>query len=207
MTDPSPVLVVVAGPNGSGKSTFVDAYLTDLGLPFVNADRVAQRLRDADPTATAERIDRRAFTTAEALRRAFVAARLSFCTETVFSDPVGAKLGTLARARAGGFVVFLIFVGIDSPALSVARVAQRVQRGGHDVPDAKLHARFPRTLSNLRAAVAIVDEAYLFDNSSADHPYRIVAVYAGGKVVSQHPPLPGWTRGLPGLAREARRRR
>ncbi|MBI1737560.1 MAG: zeta toxin family protein [Candidatus Rokubacteria bacterium] len=207
MTEPEPVLVVVAGPNGSGKSTFFDAYLADLGLPYVNADRVAQKLRDADPKAPAERIDRRAFTTAEALRRAFVAARLSFCTETVFSDPVGAKLKILAKARARGFVVFLVFIGIEGPELSVARVQQRVAQGGHDVPDEKLQARFPRTLANLRAALAIVDEAFLFDNSSADDPYRVVAVYAGGKVVSQHGPLPAWTRGLPGLAREARRRR
>lgn len=207
MPDASPVLVVVAGPNGSGKSTFFETYLADLGVPYVNADRVARQLRDADPEAPQDRIDRRAFTTAEALRRAFVAARLSFCTETVFSDPVGAKLTTITKARARGFVVFLVFIGIDGPELSVARVKQRVEQGGHDVPDAKLHARFPRTLANLRAAVAIVDEAFVFDNSSADDPYRVVAVYAGGKVVSQHAPLPAWTRGLPGLAREARRRR
>ena len=207
MPDASPVLVVVAGPNGSGKSTFFETYLADLGLPYVNADRVARQLRDADPTATTERIDRRAFTTAEALRRAFIAARLAFCPETVFSDPVGAKVKMMTRARARGFVVFLVFIGIDGPELSVARVKQRVEHGGHDVADAKLHARFPRTLANLRSAVATVDEAFLFDDGSADHPYRIAAVYAGGKVVSQHAPLPGWTRGLRGLAPEAGRRR
>jgi predicted ABC-type ATPase len=205
--DAAPVLVVVAGPNGSGKSTFFDTYLAELGLPYVNADRVARQLRDADPGASAERIDRRAFTTAEALRRALIAARLSFATETVFSDPVGAKLATIGKARARGFVVFLVFIGLAGPELSVARVRQRVEQGGHDVPDDKLHARFPRTLANLRAAVAIVDEAFVLDNSSADHPYRIVAVYAGGQVVSRHAPLPAWTRGLPGLAGEKPRRR
>jgi predicted ABC-type ATPase len=196
-----PVLLVVAGPNGAGKSTFFDEYLDALDLPYVNADRVARILRDATPAASREEVDRRAFREAERLRKALVEAGLSFCTETVFSDPVGAKLALLQGARRRGFAVFLVFVGLDSPALSVARVKQRVGQGGHDVPDDKLHARFPRTLANLRAAVPVVDEAFLLDNSSSDAPYRLVAVYAGGQLVSQHPPLPAWTRGLAGLSR------
>jgi predicted ABC-type ATPase len=76
---------------------------------------------------------------------------------------------------------------------------QRVAQGGHDVPDAKLAARFPRVLDNLRAAVSTVDEAFLFDNSSYDEPYRLIALYERGKLVSRHPPLPSWTRRLPGL--------
>jgi predicted ABC-type ATPase len=76
------------------------------------------------------------------------------------------------------------------------RVVQQVRLGGHDVPEEKLRARFPRTLANPRAAIPLVDEARLFDNSSSDAPYRLVAVYAEGRLVSRHPPLPRWTRGL-----------
>jgi predicted ABC-type ATPase len=191
-----PVLLFLAGPNGAGKTTFFEEYLDDLGLPYVNADRIARVLRNADPTASSDDIDRRAFIEAERLRRAFVEARLSFCTETVFSDPADAKLKFLKNARARGFTIFLIFIGLDSPVLAAARVRQRVQHGGHDVPDEKLHARFP---ANLRAAIPIVDEAFVFDNSSYDTPYRVVAVYQRGQIVSRHPPLPLWTRGLPGL--------
>jgi predicted ABC-type ATPase len=165
----------------------------------VNADRFARIARDADPRAAPDDVDRRAFAEAERLRRALVEARLSFCTETVFSDPAGAKLQLLQEARARGFATFLVFIGLESAALSAARVMQRVRQGGHDIPDAKLHARFPRTLANLRAAVPAVGEAFLFDNSSYDRPYRPVAVYRLGQLVSRHPPLPAWTRGLPGL--------
>jgi len=192
-------LVFLAGPNGSGKSTFFDAYLAHLGLPYVNADRIASALRAADATASQDQIDRRAFSAAEELRASFVEAHASFCTETVFSDQVGAKLELLKEARTRGFAVVLIFIGLESPTLSVARVMQRVAQGGHDILDAKLLARFPRVLANLRTAIPVVEEAFLFDNSSCDEPYRLVAVYAQGKLVSQHPPHPLWTRGLPGL--------
>jgi predicted ABC-type ATPase len=195
-----PVLIFLAGPNGSGKSTFFAEYLARLGVPYVNADEIARLLRAAEPAAASGTIDRRAFDEAERLRAALLEAGLSFCTETVFSDPVGAKLKFLRAARARGFWTVLVFVGVDSAALSIARVGQRVRHGGHDVPNATLQARFPRTLANLRAAIPVVDEAILFDNSSFDTPYRVVAVYERGRLVSRHPPLPRWTRGLPALA-------
>jgi predicted ABC-type ATPase len=195
----APVLVFVAGPNGAGKSTFFAEYLERLGLPYVNADDIARGLRAADPGASRDAIDRRAFREAERLRAALMEAGVSFGTETVFSDPRGAKVRFLEAARMRGFVTFLVFIGLDSAALSIARVHQRTRQGGHDIPDAKLRARFPRTLDNVRAAVPLVDEAVLFDNSSFDTPYRMVAVYERGRLVSRHPPLPPWARGLPGL--------
>jgi predicted ABC-type ATPase len=195
-----PVLIFLAGPNGAGKSTFFERYLADLGILYVNADRVAAAIRAAPSPAAVGDIDRRAFATTEGLRAALVHARIAFCTETVFSDPAGAKLRILADARARGFVVLLVFIGLASAELSIGRVVERVMQGGHDVPDAKLRARFPRTLKNLRAAIAVVDDAYLLDNSSVTQPYRPVAVYAGGTLVERYPPIPSWAEGLPGIS-------
>ncbi len=144
--------------------------------------------------------DRRAFEQAQALRESTLAQGLSFCTETVFSDTQGDKLDFLRRAHANGYVVFLVFIGITDAELSKARVLQRVEEGGHDVPDEKLDARFPRTLANLRLAIEKVDEAYLFDNSDPDlEPYRPVAVYLDGRLELRSDPIPGWAKGLPGL--------
>ncbi len=194
-----PVLVFLAGPKGAGKTPFFDAYLEPLAIPNVTADRIARILREGDPRAGQDVIDRRAFRAAERLRIALLEARLSFSSETDFSDTAGARIRILEKARAAGFAVFLIFIGLHDPLLSVARVKQRVMQGGHDVPDEKLHARFPRTLTNLRLEIPIVDEEFLLDNISYDLPYRPVAVYRDGRLAGRYPPLPPWTQGLPGV--------
>jgi predicted ABC-type ATPase len=170
-------LVVVAGPNGAGKSTFVDRFLKPTGILVVNADEVAKGLSPESPETVAYEAAR----VADAWRRDLSARRVSFCMETVFSDPVGAKLTFLKECQSNGYTVLLIFIGLESADLSLGRVMQRVESGGHDVPDDKIGTRFPRTLDNLRQAVSFVDEALLFDNSSSEHPFRFVAAYKAGK--------------------------
>jgi predicted ABC-type ATPase len=193
------VLVFLAGPNGAGKSTFFRDHLQALGLTFVNADEIARRLRETALPSATDDFERLAFEKAEQVRKSLLERRLSFCTETVFSDPQGSKLGFLKRARDSGYAVLLVFIGLSEPELSFARVVHRVEQGGHDVPDEKLRGRFPRTLSNLRLAIPIVDEAFLFDNSSSREPFRPIAVYSGGHVVWRAESLPAWAAGLPSL--------
>jgi predicted ABC-type ATPase len=82
-----------------------------------------------------------------------------------------------------------------TPAADVRSVRagiQRVERGGHDVPDAKIEARFPRTFDNLRQALTFVDEALLFDNSSSDQPFRFVAAFKAGKRQRRKGFAPAW---------------
>ena len=93
--------------------------------------------------------------------------------ETVFSDPQGAKVDFLKECRSNGYSVVMVFIGLESADLSRGRIMERVEAGGHDVPDEKIVTRFPRTFANLRQALTFVDQAFLFDNSSADQPYRL----------------------------------
>lgn len=54
------------------------------------------------------------------MRRSMIEKTRSFVTETVFSDPVGAKVRQLEEAVSGGFDVQLIFIGFESPYRLVA---------------------------------------------------------------------------------------
>jgi predicted ABC-type ATPase len=175
-----PVLVVLAGSNGAGKTTFYELYLERLGLPFVNADRIAQVLDPSHPGQFA----RQAASVADDARRDLVKRRLSFCMETVFSDPVGDKVRFLKDAQAAGYTVIGVFIRLSDPALSIARVVQRVARGGHDVRDDKLESRFARTALNIQAALKFVDVGLVIDNSSAEDPYRLVELWEHGELRS-----------------------
>jgi predicted ABC-type ATPase len=129
---------------------------------------------------------------AKVLRERLLVARESFVFETVFSDPVGDKIGFLKRAAAEGYTVVLCFIGVSGPDVSEERVAMRVSQGGHDVPSQKLVERFPRTLANLKAAIRELPHVWIFDNSDLEEPFRKVAVFQNGRRVEVHPPIPDW---------------
>ena len=169
----APLLVMLAGPNGAGKSTFFTSFLARLGLPFLNADVFAAQT-GMDAYAAADQM--------EEARRVMVDQRMGFVTETVFSDPVGAKVDFLIDAVAAGFDVRLIFIGIADAGMSAARVADRVRAGGHDVPLEKIMARYDRTLANLERAVARLPVVMLYDNSSFEEPYRLLAEFRSGRM-------------------------
>ena len=184
-----PLLVVLAGPNGAGKSTFFHAHLAAAGLRFVNADILARELElDARQAADA----------ADAVRAELIRQRESFITETVFSDPVGAKLTVFTQAQAQGYTVVLIFIGISSAERSDERVAMRVSQGGHDVPPDRIIGRFPRVLANLRAALPKLSAVLVYDNDDLRRPYRLIARVMRGTVDWQADDRPAWwTEQLP----------
>ena len=179
---------MIAGSNGAGKTTFYEAFLEPRGLPFINADRIAAALLPDSPNS----VSLQAAEAARLLREDLIRRQQTFIMETVFSDRKGAKLDELREAQRQGFAVVLIFIGIVSSELSEARVQGRVGHGGHDVQRELIHERFPRTLENLRQALAFVDAALLFDNSSADEPYRWVATWQGGRPAHDAGDLPAW---------------
>jgi predicted ABC-type ATPase len=182
----TPVLHVLAGPNGAGKSTFVDRILLpSTGLSFVNADENAPREWPGDPTGHGYEASR----LAAAERSRLLGARTSFVTETVFSHP--SKVELVRRAAAYGYLVNLhvILVPVE---LSVARVSERVRRGGHAVPGDKIRQRHARVWALVARAVDDADRTVFYDNSRAARPFREVARYEAGRLVEEAP-WPAWT--------------
>lgn len=192
-----PLCVVLAGSNGAGKTTYFRIAIEPLGVAFVNADEIAQRLRSQGQSIS----DLQAAELAETERRLLIQARKTFCMETVLSDTVGRKLALFDDIRKAGYRLMLLFIGIPGPALSQARVATRVLEGGHDVPLERIVERYPRTLNNLRQALPTFHRSFLIDNSSRDAPYRLVALTRGRgrtqhghkfEVVWRAPAMPAW---------------
>lgn len=165
----APVFLLIAGPNGASKSTFTEKWLKPLDFPSVDPDAIGREFfgRHAASAAEALWASREA---AQRVRRHFL-ERTSVALETVFSDTKGYKLGLIAEARAVGFRTILIFIGVDSPEICIARVMDRVDQGGHDVDDEVIKERFPRCFENLKKALKIVDLTILVDNSGEERHY------------------------------------
>lgn len=185
---------MLAGPNGGGKSTFWEAFLSESPLQFLNADVLSVRT-GLDSLDAARFLDAR--------RAQLVDEGTSFITETVFSDPYGVKLELLQKAVQAGYDVILVYIGIE-PALSALRIEQRVLLGGHDVPREKLAGRFARSLENLEQALRFVPLVKIYDNSSVEAPYRLLATFENGKRTFVASTIPPWARGV--LKRPARKR-
>ena len=158
-------VIIIAGPNGAGKTTFAREFLpNEAGCPqFLNADLIAAGLAPFAPESAALPAAR--LMLAE-LERHFQTGQ-SFAFETTLSGR--AYLRHIARWRAAGYRVELIFLRLTSADDAVARVAQRVKQGGHHIPEAVIRRRFAAGLDNLsRHYAPAVDAWALYDNSGEE---------------------------------------
>ena len=179
-------LWVLAGGNGAGKSTFYNLYLAGYGIKFVNADLIAEDLISKNP----ERVSYQAATLAAKIREDLISQGVSFCFETVFSHE--SKIDFLAKAKANGYTIILIYIHLFDSSLNEARVKQRVSEGGHRVPIEKIHSRIPRTMRLIKTALPLVDEARFLDNSSKDEPFKQIVVIKSGNYEVKTDSLPEW---------------
>ncbi|HUP73884.1 MAG TPA: zeta toxin family protein [Acidimicrobiales bacterium] len=180
-----PVLHVLAGPNGAGKSAFFEYVLGPAThLEFVNADEIAAQRWPDDPIYKSYD----AALLASARRMALIEAGTSFITETVFSHD--SKLDLVRSAIDAGYLVSLHVILVPE-ALAVARVASRVVLGGHDVPEHKIRQRYVRLWPLVVAAIGVVGNTIVYDNSRASDPFRIAARFDHGSLIGE-PEWPPW---------------
>lgn len=117
---------------------------------------------------------------ADFVRHRFIELGRSFTFETVMSSPD--KIEFLQNARKAGFRTYLYFVATQDADINVARVANRVRAGGHDVPHDKIIARYHRSLGLLANAINAADRAYIFDNSSTRLDF--IAEFENGRLTA-----------------------
>lgn len=72
----------------------------------------------------------------------------------------------MLAALSAGYELWVSFIVLESDDLAVARVADRVGAGGHDVPPDKIRARFERLAPLAAQAVVLADRAFVVDNSA-----------------------------------------
>jgi predicted ABC-type ATPase len=155
-------VLIVAGPNGAGKTTFAQEYLLrEANCPvFVNADLIAAGLSPFRPDSAAFQAGR--LMLAEIARHA--AAGVSFGFETTLAGRTYAHM--IPRWQKAGYRVEITFLQLDCPETAIARVAERVRQGGHNVPESVIRRRFQAGKKNFALLYRdLVDEWILYDNS------------------------------------------
>lgn len=171
-----PHAFVIAGPNGAGKSTAAPPVLRDLlGVAeYVNADLIAQGLSAFDTQSVALQAGRVMLDRLHQL----AACRRHFAFETTLATR--SYLPWLHRLQTDGYAFDVAFLWLPSPEMAVARVAERVRLGGHDVPEGVIRRRYARGLNNFFGLYrSQADRWWLIDNADAEDSQRLIAT--GGR--------------------------
>lgn len=160
----NPNVYIIAGPNGAGKTTFARTFLPKYAHcnVFINADLIAQGLSPFAPERAAFRSGR--LMLEEIWGQA--EREQDFGFETTLSGK--GHLGVVQGLRRREYRVHIFYLWIPSVELALARIKERVLRGGHDVSEDVVQRRFGRSIRNfLRLYRAQADRWILFDNSAA----------------------------------------
>ena len=157
-----PLLFVLAGVNGAGKSTAGERELTQAGLVWFNPDTFTRKLMEASGASLE---DANAMAWQQGVRQLDTA--LTNGTDYAFETTLGGN--TIARKLREAnktHDVLMWFTGLDSPEHHIARVQQRVARGGHDIPAAKIRERFESSRKNLIVLLPHLTQLQVYDNST-----------------------------------------
>jgi predicted ABC-type ATPase len=183
-----PWIIVVAGPSGSGKST---AFPVDqFGVAFFNADDRAAELNGGSYVGVSPEIRRLVNAEFELFIRKHIESRESFAFETTLRTAI--TFSQAAEAKKAGFHAGMIYICSGSPELSIQRVADRGNAGGHSAPAKLIEEIYHASLSNLRQAVREFDEVWVYDNSMFNQAPAHVITASGGSIVEQSAQLPAW---------------
>ena len=176
---------IIGGVNGCGKSSLTGALKaerSDLGL-LIDVDKLAAQLGSPveGGKAAVRKID-------ECLEKG-----ISFTQETTLS---GARTErTIRRAKERGYTIRLYYIGLDTMEESLGRIANRVAKGGHDIPKADVERRFQSRFTDVLRVLPYCDEARFFDN---DNGFVEVAEYRNGELIPRVSNPPRWLLELMG---------
>ena len=167
-------LYIISGCNGAGKTTASYTVLPEVldCKEFVNADEIARGLSPFNPESVAIEAGRLMLQRIEDL----LSKEESFSIETTLATK--SYINLVRRAQKKGYTVRLLFFWLNSPDLALQRIAERVAKGGHNIPEPIVRRRYVTGISNLfRLFMNEVDSWEIYDNSK----YPAIQIARGGK--------------------------
>ena len=178
-----PIYTIIGGVNGSGKSSLTGS------LKYQRSD--LGRIIDVDKLAKERESFIEGGKTALRLQNEYIRARISFTQETTLSGQRPVR--TAKQAKAAGYTVRLFYVGISSAEEALQRIANRVRKGGHDIPAEDVFRRYQERYESLSAILPYIDEGTFFDNENG---FVEVAEYRNGELRCIGEYRPTWLKEL-----------
>lgn len=103
--------------------------------------------------------------------RLLASKRSDFGFETTLSGVT--YVSFLRRLKAQGYRIHLFFLWIPTVEVALARIADRVRRGGHDIQEKVVRRRFHKGLQNLFTRYRSVLDSWMLFNNSGTVPQLI----------------------------------
>ena len=161
---------MLAGVNGAGKSSIGGAAVRSFGGEYYNPDEAARNLMSARPGMKQSEANGAAWHQGRRLLERAVAERLDFAFETTLGGNTLARLLELAADK--GAEVHILYIGLASPELHIARVRARVRAGGHGIPEEHIRRRYEHSRLNLIHLLPKLASLRVYDNSAEADPAK-----------------------------------
>lgn len=175
--------VVYAGVNGAGKSSLYHT-IDPKTLKRVNSDEIlvayGGNWQNSSQSLSAMRESVR-------LARGYLESGVSFCRETTLTG--NSILKSIKFAKQQGYFITMHYIGLESADLAVRRVAERVKKGGHGIPEGDIRRRYTATLENFKEVIHLCDKIRVYDNTDF---FRRIAVFQNGEIVFLSDDDVGW---------------
>lgn len=113
--------------------------------------------------------------------------KLSF--ETVMSHE--SKIKTLKFSSENKYRNYLYYISTENADINKFRVKERVENGGHAVPEKKIEERYFRSLSLLKKAIPFTYRTFIFDNSGSKSKL-ILDIFKAKTITFHSSSIPNW---------------
>lgn len=176
---------IFAGVNGAGKTSIYKSiyYNENIDEKRINTDEMVSRIGHWQDNNLQIKCAREAIK----LIKKYIVEGISFNQETTLSGK--SIISNIKLAKEKGFYVTMNYIGVKSADIAKERVAIRVRKGGHGIPDEAIERRYFDSLANLSKVINICDKINIYDNSEM---FKLVMVIKDGEVVWKDKKIPNW---------------
>ncbi len=173
-----PRLFILCGCNGAGKTTASYSMLPELldCSEFVNSDEFAKSLSPFDPSVASISASRFMLLRIQYL----LAQRADFSVETTLATRT--MVSIFKEARSLGYTIIILYLWVQSPDIAIKRVRDRVEHGGHNIPEDVLRRRYRMGIKYLfNTYMPLCDRWIIMDNTSTR--LALIAEGSSGRLV------------------------